>query len=88
MEMRKFIVEIHPDGSLTCCEYEDSENAIRAANDRSWLSGYRQALIHCGDQVELLKGDSVEARLMRQGATLVRDGAEKMYRKYAQIFQH
>lgn len=88
MEMHKFIVEIHPDGSLTCCEYEDSENAIRAANDRSWLSGYRQALIHCGEQVELLKGDSVEALLMRQGAALARDRADKMYRKYAQIFQH
>lgn len=79
MEMRKFIVEIHPDGHVTCCEYEDSENAIRVANDRSWLSGYRQALSHCAEQVELLKGNS---------ATLVRDGAEKMYRKYAQIFQH
>ena len=88
MEMHKFIVEIHPDGSLTCCEYEDSENAIRAAKDRSWLSGYRQALVHCSDQVELLKGDSVEARLMHQGATLVRDRAEKMYREYAQLFQH
>lgn len=88
MEMRKFIVEIHPDGQVTCCEYEDSENAIRVANDRSWLSGYRQALFHCAEQVELLKGNSAEVCLMRQGATLVRDGAEKMYRKYAQIFQH
>lgn len=88
MKMRKFIVEIHPDGRVTCCEYEDSENAIRVASDRSWLSGYRQALIHCDEQVELLKGNSVEVRLMHRGATLVRDGAEKMYRKYAQIFQH
>lgn len=25
--MRKFIIEIHPDGSLTCCEYEDPKDA-------------------------------------------------------------
>ena len=40
MEMRKFIIEIHPDGTLTCCEYEDTKDAIRAAKDRAWLAGY------------------------------------------------
>lgn len=91
MEMRKFIIEVHPDGTLTCCEYEDQEDAIRADKDRAWLSGYRQALVHCTEQVETLdgiKGNSVAAGLMYEGAKHVRDGAEKMYRKYAQIFQH
>lgn len=91
MEMRKFIIEIHPDGSMTCCEYEDSTEANRAEKDRAWLSGYRQALVHCNEQVESLegiKGNSTGASLMYQGAAHVRDGAENMYRKYAQIFQH
>lgn len=87
MEMRKFIIEIHPDGTLTCCEYEDPTEAIRAANNRSWLSGYRQALVHCDNQVESLK-DIKGSSLMYQGATYVRDGAKKMYQKYEQLFQH
>lgn len=91
MEMRKFIIEIHPDGSLTWCEYEDAITASRAEKDNAWLSGYRQALVHCNEQLETLEGiksNSVEASLMYQGAVHVRNGAEAMYRKYAQIFQH
>lgn len=85
MEMRKFIIETHPDGTLTCCEYEDPKDAIRAANDRAWLAGYRQALKHCTEQVEALegiKGNSTAASLMYQGAALVRDGAAAMYSLY------
>ena len=85
MKMRKFIIEIHPDGTLTCCEYEDPKDTIRASNDSSWLAGYRQALKHCTEQVEALegvKGNSAAASLMYQGAVFVRDGATKMYRKY------
>lgn len=91
MKMRKFIIEIHPDGTLTCCEYEDPQASSRADKDRAWLSGYRQALVHCNEQVESLegvKGNSIAAGLMYEGATHVRDGAEKMYRQYAQFFQH
>lgn len=87
MEMRKFIIEIHPDGKLTCCEYEDPTEAIRAEKDRAWLSGYRQALVHCNEQVESLegiKGNSTGASLMYQGAAYVRDGVENMYK----FFQH
>ena len=54
MEMRKFIIEIHPDGKLTWCEYEDPKDAIRAANNRAWLAGYKQALIHCDEQVHTI----------------------------------
>ena len=43
MEMRKFIVEIRPDGRVTCCEYEDPHDTIRSA----WLAGYKQALTYC-----------------------------------------
>lgn len=85
MEMRKFIIEIHPDGSLTCCEYEDPKESIRAAEDRAWLAGYRQALAHCDEQVSTLegfKGTCLSADLMYQGAARVRDGARAMYSLY------
>ena len=52
MEMRKFIVEIHPDGRVTCCEYEDSHDALKSA----WLAGFRQALTHCEEQVDIFEG--------------------------------
>lgn len=45
--MRKFIIEIHPDGTLTCCEYEEPEEAIRAAIDRAWLDGYESGRGSC-----------------------------------------
>ena len=83
--MRKFIIEIHPDGTLTCCEYEDSKDAIRAANDRAWLDGYRRALTHCNEQVNALKGirgNSLTAALMYEGADYVRKGVADFYRKY------
>lgn len=91
MEMRKFIIEIHPDGKMTWCEYEDAVTASRAEKDNAWLSGYRQALVHCNEHVQSLEGikdNSVAASLMYQGSVLERDGVEAMYRKYAQIFQH
>ena len=48
MEMRKFIVEIHPDGRLTCCEYEEPREACKS----TWLAGYRQAVAHCNEEVD------------------------------------
>lgn len=65
MEMRKFIIEIHPDGSLTCCEYEDPKDAAKAAYNRAWAEGYRQALIHCE----------------YQGAVKVREHMRNFYQK-------
>ena len=85
MEMRKFIIEIHPDGTLTCCEYEDPKESIRAATDRAWLAGYRQALKHCDEQVNTLKGFKGTCRssdLMYQGAESVRYGVRAMYSLY------
>lgn len=85
MKMRKFIIEIHPNGSLTCCEYEDPKDVARAANNRSWLEGYRQALINCEEQVNALKGikgSNITAGFIYQGATYVRDRVSNMYQKY------
>lgn len=82
MEMRKFIIEIHPNGTLTCCEYEDPKEATRVAEDRAWWAGYKQALIHCDEQVRTLegfKGTCLSADLMYQGAARVRDGVQAMY---------
>lgn len=85
MEMRKFIIEIHPDGTLTCCEYEDPKDAVRAATERAWLAGYRQALKHCDEQVNTLKGYKGACQssyLMYQGAESVRYVVSSAYRKY------
>lgn len=85
MEMRKFIIEIHSDGSLTCCEYEDPKESIRAVIDRAWLAGYRQALKHCDEQVNTLKGFKGTCQsydLLYQGAKSVRDVVLLAYCKY------
>lgn len=82
MEMRKFIVEIHPDGHVTCCEYEDSSDARKSA----WLAGFRQALVHCNEQVKTLeafKDTCLSSRLMYQGAAKVRDVVASCYREYS-----
>lgn len=85
MEMCKFIIEIHPDGTLTCCEYEDPKEAAKSANDRAWLAGYRQALAYCDEQLSILegfKGTCVSADLMYQGAAHLRDSVKAMYSLY------
>ena len=85
MEMRKFIIETHPDGTLTCCEYEDPKESIRAATDRAWLAGYRQALKHCDEQVNMLKGfkgTCQSSDLLYRGAESVRYVVSSAYRKY------
>lgn len=82
MEMRTFIVEIHPDGRVTCCEYEDPRDARKSA----WLAGFRQALAHCEEQVDIFegfKGACQSAKLMYQGAAKVRDVVASCYREYS-----
>lgn len=81
MEMRKFIVEIHKDGRVTCCEYEEPRGACKSA----WLAGYRKALAHCNEQVSLLEafeGTNLTANIRYQGAAQVRDVVASWYRKY------
>jgi hypothetical protein len=85
MEMRKFIIEIHPDGKLTWCEYETPEDAALSAKGSSWLAGYKRALTHCDEQVSALKGiqgTNITAGLIYQGASYVRDRVAKMYQNY------
>lgn len=82
MEMRKFIVEIHPDGRMTCCEYEEPHEAIKSA----WLDGYRKAVTHCKEEVDLLGAFSdvcQNAKLMVQGAAQVLDAVESRYHEYS-----
>lgn len=84
MEMRKFIVEIHPDGRMTYCEYEEPREASKSA----WLDGYRQAVTHCKEEVDLLGAfsdvcQSQYAKLMVQGAAQVLDAVESRYHEYS-----
>nr|DAG35887.1 MAG TPA: hypothetical protein [Caudoviricetes sp.] len=82
MKMRKFIVEIHPDGRVTCCEYEEPRDTSKSAR----LAGYRQALAHCNEQVgflEAFKDSSLTANLRYQGAAQVRDVVASYYRNYS-----
>lgn len=82
MEMRKFIVEIHPDGHVTCCEYEDSSDVRKSA----WLAGFRQALVLCTEEVVALgafKGTCLSSKLMYQGAAKVRDVVASRYHEYS-----
>lgn len=82
MEMRKFIVEIHPDGRMTCCEYEEPREASKSA----WLDGYRQAVTHCKEEVDLLgafRGICQSSELMFQGAVQVLDAVESHYHVYS-----
>lgn len=81
MEMRKFIVEIRPDGHVTCCEYEEPRDACKS----TWLAGYRQALTHCEEQVDIFEGFKDACRsskLLYQGAAKVRDVVASCYREY------
>lgn len=81
MEMRKFIVEIHKDGRVMCCEYEEPRDALK----RAWLAGYRKALAHCNEQVSLLEafeGTNLTANIRYQGAAQVRDVVASWYREY------
>lgn len=82
MEMRKFIVEIHPDGHVTCCEYEDPRDARKSA----WLAGFRRALVHCEEQTDIFeefKDTCLSSKLMYQGAAQVRDVVSSYYRNYS-----
>lgn len=82
MEMHKFIVEIHPDGRVTCCEYEDPRDTRKSA----WLAGFRQALVLCTEEVvalEAFKDTCLPSRLMYQGAAKVRDVVASRYHEYS-----
>lgn len=48
MEMRKFIVEIHPDGRVYATEYQDvmeaAKFAVETEKERAYKAGYRDAV--------------------------------------------
>lgn len=91
MKMRKFIIEIHPDGTLTCCEYEDPKDTARAANKCAWLEGFRQALIHCDDELSNLKafmGSCMMTDLEYQGAVKVCEHMRNFYQKLYNTYLH
>ena len=82
MEMRKFVVEIHPDGHLTWCEYEEPLDACNSA----WLGGYRQAIVDCNEEVDIMKSfrdNSQFSEFMYQGVVQVSDVLASCYRKYS-----
>lgn len=84
MEIRKFIIEIHSDGTLTCCEYEDPKDAAKATYNRAWLEGYRQALIHCDNELSNFKaffGSCLLDGPEYQGAVKVCDHMRIFYQK-------
>lgn len=64
MEMRNFIVEIHPDGHVTCREYEEPSNAlkslVKAVIETASLfrdcDGYSQGAILREECAELIVG--------------------------------
>lgn len=85
MEIRKFIVELHPTGKMTWCEYEDPADTIKKSERAVWLSGYRQALMHLNRQVEELrriKGSSAVADVMYTSVAQVRDEVAAWYHRY------
>ena len=82
MEIRKFVVEIRPDGHVTCCEYEEPRDACKSA----WLAGYRQAIVHCNEEVDIMKSfrdNSQFSEFMYQGAVQVSDVLTSCYHKYS-----
>lgn len=84
MEIRKFNIEIHPDGTLTYCEYEDPKDTAIAANNRAWLEGYRQALIRCDAELSNLNafmGSCPPDDLEYQGAVKVCKHMHIFYQK-------
>lgn len=78
MEMHKFIVEIHPDGHVTCCEYEDPDDAYRTSNDRAWLAGYNEQV----GLLESFKDTSLPGKLRYQGAAQVQDVVKSYLNEY------
>lgn len=77
MEMRKFIVTLHDDGSISWNEYEESGDLIKQAERR----GYERAVAIAEAAADILKkravGDETARRLLSygrfEGAKIVSD---------------
>lgn len=85
MEIRKFIVELHPDGKMTWCEYEDPDDSIEKTKRRVLLAGYRQALEHLNRQVldyEHKRYTTYAASVMYNAVASARDEVAAWYKRY------
>lgn len=49
MEIRKFIIELHPDGKMTWCEYEDSRES-RESETSAYNAALRDVVSHLIDE--------------------------------------
>lgn len=64
MEMRKFIVEIHPDGTVHATEYEDRVVAcVYGDEPKPEVRVYKRIIEYCETMIFLMKGnaDKVDA---------------------------
>lgn len=86
MEIRKFIIELHPDGKMTWCEYEDPGDSIeKTSNWSAWLAGYRQALAHLNRVVldyEHKRHTTYAASAMYNAVASARDEVAAWYKSY------
>lgn len=85
MEIRKFIVELHPDGKMFWYEYEDSDDSIKKPEWRAWLAGYSQALEHLNRVVhdyEHKRHTTYAASVMFKAVESARDEVAAWYKRY------
>ena len=85
MEIRKFIVELHPDGKMSWYEYEDPDDSIKKLQRAAWLAGYRQALEHLNREVldhEKTRHTTYGASVMYQAVASARDEVAAWYKRY------
>lgn len=85
MEIRKFIIELHPDGKMTWCEYEDPLESIYTEKRFAWLAGYRQALEHLNQEVldyEKTRDTTYDASVMYNAVASARDEVAVWYKRY------
>lgn len=76
MTMRKYLVTIHEDGSVSAVEYEDPEKVLEAAQRAAFRLGYMAALSESRKKVQEFRerrNKSREANLMYAAVASVHD---------------
>ena len=76
MQMRKYLVTIHEDGSVTAVEYEDPDKVLEAAQRTAFRLGYMSALFQSRKKVlefRERRENSREANLMYAAVASVHD---------------
>lgn len=67
MQIRKFLVTIHEDGSVSALEFEEPENVMKDVQYTAFRRGYMSALFESRKKVQEFRDrreDSREANLM------------------------